>query len=236
MSDELASVQPTVLLVDDEPDERLLIRRELEKAGMRVYECNSGTSALEKLTEITPSVILLDVIMPGKDGIETCQEIRSFQECKDIPILMLTGVDGLDYIRRAFDAGATDFITKTTTLHFVSQRIKYALRNNSRTQDLQSWQQQLKQVHQVAGIGYWQLSVPDCRIALSDEALKLFGVERSEFDNAFSSFLDLVHLSDRDKVKAVVDNALFNREKLNVDHRIITKNGVECFVNLQGEV
>jgi len=236
VSDELASVQPTVMLVDDEPDERLLIRRELEKAGMRVYECNSGTAALEKLTEVTPSVILLDVIMPGKDGIETCQEIRSYQACKDIPILMLTGVDGLEYIRRAFDAGATDFITKTTNLHFVGQRIKYALRNNSRTLDLKSWQEQLKQVHQVAGIGYWQLSVPDCRIALSDEALKLFGIDRGEFDNAFSSFLDLVHLSDREKVKTIVDNALFNREKLNVDYRIITRNGAECFVNLQGEV
>ncbi|WP_455201626.1 two-component system response regulator [Kaarinaea lacus] len=236
MSDELASVQPTVMLVDDEPDERLLIRRELEKVGMQVYECNSGAAALDKLTEITPSVILLDVIMPGKDGIETCQEIRNNQAFKDIPVLMLTGVDGLEYIRQAFDAGATDFITKTTNLHFVSQRIKYALRNNSRTQDLKSWQEQLKQVHQVAGIGYWQLSVPDCRIALSDEALKLFGIGRSEFDNSLSSFLDLIHLSDRDNVKTVIDNALFNREKLNVDHRIITRSGAECFVNLQGEV
>ncbi|MCI0507021.1 MAG: EAL domain-containing protein [Gammaproteobacteria bacterium] len=236
MSSELALVQPAVLLVDDEPDERLLIRRELEVAGMLVHECNSGEAALEKLSAIIPDVILLDVMMPGLDGIETCREIRKHSDFKDIPVLMLTGVDGLDYIRNAFDAGATDFITKTTKFDFVAQRIKYALRNNSRTLDLKTWQQQLKQVHQVAKIGYWQLSVPDCRIVLSDEALKLFAIELGDIDNSFSSFLDLIHLSDRDKVKTVIDNALFNHQKLNVDYRVITRNGAECFVNLQGEV
>ena len=236
VTNELALVQPTVLLVDDEPDERLLIRRELEMAGMLVYECNSGEAALQKLVTMKPSVILLDVMMPGQDGIETCHEIRKHPGCKDIPVLMLTGVDGLEFIRQAFDAGATDFITKTTKLDFVAQRIKYALRNSYRTLDLKTWQRQLKQVHQVAKIGYWQLSVTDCRITLSDEALKLFAIEREEIDSSFSSFLDLVHLSDRDNLKTVIDNALFNHQKLNVDYRIITKNGAECFVNLQGEV
>ncbi|HEY5604468.1 MAG TPA: EAL domain-containing protein [Gammaproteobacteria bacterium] len=236
MPSELALVQPTVLLVDDEPDERLLVRRELETAGMRVHECNSGEAALQKLSSITPDLVLLDLIMPGQDGIETCREIRKHPNFKDIPVLMLTGVDGLEYIRKAFDAGATDFITKTTQFDFVAQRIKYALRNSSRTLDLKTWQQQLKQVHQVAKIGYWQLSVPDCRILLSDEALKLFTIERGDIDNSFSSFLDLVHLSDRDKVKTVIDNALFNHHKLNIDYRTITKNGAERFVNLQGEV
>ena len=236
MSGELALVQPTVLLVDDEPDERFLIRRELEVAGMQVHECNSGDAALEKLSTTTPAVILLDVVMPGMDGIETCREIRKHPTFKDIPVLMLTGVDGLDYIRSAFDAGATDFITKTTKLDFVAQRIRYALRNSSRTQDLKTWQQQLKQVHQVAKMGYWQLSVPDCRIALSDEALNLFDIERNEIDYSFSAFLDLVHLTDRNKVKTVIDNALFNGQKLNIDYRVIAKNGAERFVNLQGEV
>jgi diguanylate cyclase (GGDEF)-like protein len=236
VSGELALVQPTVLLVDDEPDERFLIRRELEVAGMQVHECNSGDAALEKLSIMTPEVILLDVMMPGMDGIETCREIRKHPTFKDIPVLMLTGVDGLDYIRSAFDAGATDFVTKTTKLDLVAQRIRYALRNSSRTQDLKTWQQQLKQVHQVAKMGYWQLSVPDCRIALSEEALSLFAIERNEIDNSFSAFLDLVHLSDRNKVKTVIDNALFNHQKLNIDYRIITKNGAERFVNLQGEV
>ena len=236
MSSELALVQPTVLLVDDEPDERFLIRRELEVAGMQVLECNSGDAALEKLSTMTPEVVLLDVMMPGMDGIETCREIRKHPTFKDIPILMLTGVDGLDYIRSAFDAGATDFVTKTTKLDLVAQRIRYALRNSSRTQDLKTWQQQLKQVHQVAKMGYWQLSVPDCLISLSDEALSLFDIERNEIDHSFSAFLDLVHLTDRNKVKTVIDNALFNGQKLNIDYRIITKNGAERFVNLQGEV
>jgi len=232
----LAIVGPTVLLVDDEPDERLLIRRELESAGMRVHECNSGKDALESLNQFTPSVILLDVKMPGIDGIEVCREIRLSAALKEIPILMLTGMDGLDYIRRAFDAGATDFITKTMDLGLVSQRVKYALRNSMDTRDLHVWKRQMKQVQRVAKIGYWQLNAADFRVNLSEEALRLFAIEPSSFDGTFSGFLDIVHVTERENVKSAVDAALFSDSKLNIDFRTVVKNGEEFYVNLQGEV
>lgn len=240
MSNKLAVVGPTVLLVDDEPDERLLIRRELESANMSVQECGSGKAALESLQETIPSVILLDVKMPGIDGIEVCREIRLDASLKDIPILMLTGMDGLDYIRRAFDAGATDFITKTRDLGLISQRVKYALRNSINTRDLQSWQKKMKQAHRVAKIGYWQLKVTDCRVTLSEEALKLFGLGQADFDGSFNTFLGMVHVADRDSVKNAVDSVLFNDvkldAKLNVDFRTVINQGEESYVNLQGEV
>ena len=236
MPEKLATVGPAVLLVDDEPDERFLIRRELESTGMRVYECDSGKEAISTLTKMIPSVILLDVKMPVQDGIEVCREIRTNPTFKDIPILMLTGMDGLDYIRRAFDAGATDFITKTTNLDMVSQRVKYAIRNCARTRDLKTWQRRMKKVHEVAKIGYWQLFVQDCRITLSEEALRLFDINFTEFDNTFSAFLDLIHLNDRENVKIAVDAALFGNAKLNEDFRVLTKNGAECYANLQGEI
>ena len=236
MPKKLAIVGPTVLLVDDEPDERLLIRRELEQSGMRVKECGSGKDALDTLKDLKPSVILLDVNMPGIDGIEVCRDIRLNASLKDTPILMLTGMDGLDYIRRAFDAGATDFITKTMDLSLVSQRVKYALRNSMNTKDLHAWKQQMKQVQRVAKIGYWQMSVPDCFVTLSEEALRLFSLEQSEFDGSFSSFLDIVNVSDRENVKNAVDAALFGDTRLNVDFRSVIKAGEEFYLNLQGEV
>ena len=174
--------------------------------------------------------------MPGIDGIEVCRDIRLNTSLKDTPVLMLTGMDGLDYIRRAFDAGATDFITKTMDLGLVSQRVKYALRNSMNTKDLQSWKSQMKQVQRVAKIGYWQMRVPECFVTLSEEALKLFSVEQSEFDGSFSSFLDIVNVADRDDVKNAVDAALFGDSKLNVDFRSIVKDGEEFYVNMQGEV
>lgn len=236
MPKKLAIVGPTVLLVDDEPDERILIRRELESAGMHVQECSSGQDALKALSAFKPSVILLDVLMPGIDGIEVCREIRLNASWKDIPILMLTGMDGLDYIRRAFDAGATDFVTKTMDLGLVSQRVKYALRNSMNTNDLQSWKKQMKQVQRVAKIGYWQLNAADCHVKLSDEALKLFSINAADFDGSFSAFLDIVHVIDRENVKNAVDAALFSDAKLNIDFRTVVKSGEEFYANLQGEV
>lgn len=236
MPNKLSLVGPTVLLVDDEPDERLLIRRELELSGMRVKECSGGKEALSTLKDIKPSVILLDVNMPGIDGIEVCRDIRLNPSLKDTPVLMLTGMDGLDYIRRAFDAGATDFITKTMDLSLVSQRVKYALRNSMNTKDLQAWKHQMKQVQRVAKIGYWQMSVPECFVTLSEEALRLFSIEHSEFDGSFSAFLDIVNVVDRENVKNAVDAALFSDARLNVDFRSVVKHGEEFYVNLQGEV
>lgn len=236
MSGELVTVKPTVLLVDDDADERMLIRRELESVDMQVLECDSGESAFQVLRELTPSVILLDVKMPVQDGIEVCAEIRQNPDCKDVPILMLTGMDGLEYIRKAFDAGATDFITKSTNLDMVSQRVKYALRNSNNTRALESWQRQMKKVHQVAKIGYWQLFVKDCHVTLSEEALKVLPLGSKEFDHSFSSILDLVHINDRDKVKYAIDSTISCKKKLNVDFRILTKNNEERYANIQGEV
>jgi len=236
VSDKLASIRPTVLLVDDEPDERYLFRRELESAGMQVLECNSGREALQTLSELTPSVILLDVNMPLQDGIEVCREIRSKPFYKDIPILMLTGMEGVDYVNRAFDAGATDFITKSTNLDMLSQRVKYALRNSINTRALKSWQNQIKRAYEVAKIGYWQLNVKDARVTLSEEALGLFHLEATEFDNTFDGLLNLIHANDRESVNNVVDAALYKDGRLNVDFRIDTKNAEECYANMQGGV
>jgi len=232
----LVTDAPTVLIVDDEPDERFLMRQGLESAGLRVHEANSGRDAFKILSQFTPSAILLDVLMPEMDGIDVCSELRSKKAYRDVPVLMLTGMDNIEYVQRAFDAGATDFITKSTNPHFVAQRVLYALRNSRLSIDLTKNHHQLKQVQRVAKIGYWQLSLSDNYLVLSDDALKIFFVTRNEFDNSLAMFLDLVHLGDRDGVKAAIEDALYRGGKLNVDHRIVRKDGRERYVNSQGEV
>ena len=230
------SYTPKVLIVDDDNDERALIRKELLAKGFDVVETARGQDTLSIMGLEDPDLVLLDVMMPVVDGITICREIRARNKYRELPILMLTGVDGLDYIQRAFEAGATDFITKSTNLEFISQRIRYVLRNTVNTQQLLQKRNQLARVQRVAKIGHWQYLVKNSRLLMSDEALLLFGLNAQEFDNTFNGFLDLIHLADREKLNAAVNEALYNHRVFNVDHRIVKKDGSECYVNSSGEV
>lgn len=227
---------PTVLVVDDDGDARLLLKRELSAVGLQVDEARDGDAALEYLTQHQPDIILLDVIMPGMDGIETCIAIRSLKRHQATPVLMLTGADGIDYIRRAFNAGATDFINKTSNLGFVSQRIRYALRNHEVAQQLCNHEQQLVQAQRVAGLGYFRLDVNTGQLTLSEEACNIFHIEQQKFAGTLKAYLNLVHARDRDAVKLAINAALYEYKGFNIDHRIMLPDGSEGYVHAQGEV
>lgn len=119
---------PLILVVDDDLTSRLLMRASLEKVGFRVLEAEDGTIAVATFEHIKPDAILLDVIMPKLDGYNTCRAIRKIKEGKSVPILMVTGLDDIESIHLAFEAGATDFITKPINWAVLNFRVKFVLR------------------------------------------------------------------------------------------------------------
>ena len=227
---------PTVLIVDDDSDARLLLKRELVAVGFDVDEADGAEAALAFLEQHAPDIILLDVIMPQVDGIEVCQAIRNMPHLQTTPVLMLTGADGLDFIRRAFNAGATDFINKTSNLGFVSQRIRYALRNHHIAQQLCKKEQQLVQAQRVAGLGYWRLDLKTKEFTLSDEACRILHIRQNNFNRSINAYLDLVYLGDREMVKSTLEAALLNGVEFSFDHRVLTSDSSERYVHAQGEV
>lgn len=118
----------TILLVDDEPDILDIIKYNLEKEGFDVHTCNNGRQAVEKAEQIHPDLILLDVMMPEMDGMETCIELRANERLKDTLIAFLTA-RGEDYSQIAgFEAGADDYITKPIKPRVLVSRVKALLR------------------------------------------------------------------------------------------------------------
>lgn len=101
-----------ILVVDDTPANLSLLIDALTEARHEVLVAESGRSALALLEHTTPDLILLDLVMPGMDGIATCERIKRRPECADIPILFMTAVDEPAQKLRAFEAGALDYITK----------------------------------------------------------------------------------------------------------------------------
>lgn len=122
------SKQPTILVVDDDEAIRLISRITLEQSGFRVEEAEDGLQALSFLKEQKPDLVLLDVILPGMDGISVCSELREMPGGERVPVLMITSLDDLESIKRSYDAGATDFMTKPINWTILGHRLMYMLR------------------------------------------------------------------------------------------------------------
>jgi two-component system alkaline phosphatase synthesis response regulator PhoP len=117
-----------ILLVDDEPDILEFISYNLVKEGFEVFTCGNGKDAIQLARQERPQIIILDVMMPDLDGIETCRVIRETLELKDVLIAFLTARNE-DYSQIAgFDAGADDYINKPIKPRVLVSRIKALLR------------------------------------------------------------------------------------------------------------
>lgn len=118
----------TILLVDDEPDILEFVGYNLKKEDFQVVTATNGEEGLKKAQKLKPHLILLDVMMPGMDGIETCDQIRKSPGLEGVLIAFLTA-RGEDYSQVAgFDAGADDYITKPIKPKVLISRIKALLR------------------------------------------------------------------------------------------------------------
>jgi two-component system alkaline phosphatase synthesis response regulator PhoP len=117
-----------ILLVDDEQDILDFLSYNLKKDGFEVHVANNGRDAIEIAKNVTPHLVILDVMMPEMDGIETCRELREIPALKDTMIAFLTARNE-DYSQIAgFDVGADDYITKPIKPRVLSSRIKALLR------------------------------------------------------------------------------------------------------------
>jgi DNA-binding response OmpR family regulator/DNA-binding CsgD family transcriptional regulator len=112
MHDAPSHSQGTVMIVDDTPANLAMLSDALEESGYRVLVATDGYSALEQLRFIKPDVILLDGMMPGMDGFETCHQIKQRKELNKIPILFMTALGDMDNLLRGFSEGAIDYIVK----------------------------------------------------------------------------------------------------------------------------
>lgn len=101
-----------ILIADDELRLRKVVSLHLKKSGFDVYEAGNGQQAVDMAKELVPDVIVLDVMMPEKTGLEACAEIKSIQELSSIPVVLLTAMAESDDIKKGREAGADEYLTK----------------------------------------------------------------------------------------------------------------------------
>ncbi len=115
--------RPIVVLADDDPSIRLMVRHVLESEDFDIIEASDGLEAIKAVEKYHPALILLDAVMPGMDGFTTCQQIKE-KGHTDIPVMMITGLDDDASVERAYEVGAIDFITKPIKWAVLKHRVK----------------------------------------------------------------------------------------------------------------
>lgn len=122
-------MEPTVLVVDDSPTVRKIVQMTLQREHIRVITAADGLSALSAVADEMPALILLDIQLPRMNGYHICQTLRKHLQFRQIPIIMLSGKDGLFDKMRGRLAGSTEYLTKPFDAVELVQTVKKHLAN-----------------------------------------------------------------------------------------------------------
>jgi DNA-binding response OmpR family regulator/DNA-binding CsgD family transcriptional regulator len=122
------------LVVDDSPETLRLLTDALDGAGMTVMVALDGASAMRIVDQITPDIVLLDAMMPGMDGFETCKRLKRDAGLANVPIIFMTGLAETEHIVRGLEAGGVDYVTKPIVVEEMIARIRVHLANARMTQ------------------------------------------------------------------------------------------------------
>jgi predicted signal transduction protein with EAL and GGDEF domain/FixJ family two-component response regulator len=132
MAAPLTPQRGTVLVADDDPVMRLLMVEMLAQVGLAAVEAEDGEQAVAGFERLAPDLVLLDVEMPRLDGFGVCRAIRAREQARghvnSVPIVMVTGGDDLEAVTQAYEAGATDFVSKPINWPILGHRVLYVLR------------------------------------------------------------------------------------------------------------
>lgn len=118
-----------VLIADDDAIQRRLARSVIERCGMAAEEAATGEQAVQAFQRRRPDAVLLDVVMPGMSGFDVCERLQALAGSAAPPVLIMTSLDDTASITRAFESGATDFITKPISWPILGHRLRYMLRS-----------------------------------------------------------------------------------------------------------
>ena len=229
---------PLALIVDDDITLRVLAREALEQAGCRVEDASTGQEALEAFQRETPDIILLDVVMPGMDGFATCAAIRKLPGGAAVPILIMTGLDDVRSIATAYDAGATDFVTKPWNALVLSHRVRYMLRASQAVAELLEREMSLAEAQRIAHLGNWRWDLTSNRFTASTEVFRILGIapHGDSPSLSFDQFIARMDSPDQASVETGIRQAIATGAPYRQDHRIHLPAGDVRVVHHYAEV
>ena len=226
---------PVILVVDDDSVGRTLVQAALEIEGFSVIESESGEKALSVFETHRPDLILMDALMPGMDGFEACRALRGLPGGVDVPVLMLTGMEDVEAIARAFEAGATDFATKPIPWPLLAHRARYLLRSRRAFEALRQSETRLASAQRIARLGHWEKNLVTGEFHWSEQLSVIFGLPADTCVPDLDAALEYVHPADRDALKNA-RSGVNEKRTSRVDFRVVCPDETVRFMHESAEV
>ncbi len=237
-TDARSTSRPEVLLVDDDEVNLLLTALALRERGFTITESASGSDALQRLRSWTPDIIVLDAMMPGLDGFETCRSLRTMPGFENVPVLMLTGLEDDASITRAYQAGATDFFVKATQWGLLAGRLHYLLRASRTRIELERSKSKLARAQDLARMGSfdWRRAERGDTggLLMSPEALRVFGFGPHE-RVSLRALLRMVPQDDRRAFMRQLHHTTRHASVLATDVPIVLFDGRQRIIHAEAE-
>lgn len=225
----------TILVVDDDDTIRFSVSDTLRSAGFRVVEAKTGEHGLDLFHQIKPDMVLLDLILPDVSGFHICRQIRTRPYGQHIPIMIMTGRDDMESIVRAFEAGATDFITKPLHHVILEQRIRHMLRANQAVTALREREQRLENAERIAQLGSWEWDSKTRKMHVSREFNRILGFA-PDHPTTVSDVLQAMPLHEQKKlVQSFQQKSSREQGTITLEHTFNCRNGQRRIVRHEAE-
>ena len=225
---------PKVLLVDDDEVNLLLTSHALRERGFDVTEAPSGERALELLRAHTPDVVVLDALMPGLDGFQTCRLLRERSAFEALPVLMLTGLEDDASISRAYEAGATDFFVKSTQWSLLGGRLRHLLRSSRTRIELERSKAQLARAQDLARMGSFDWRTDLDGSMFSAEGMRVLGLD-PDTPLTLRGALRLVPADARSDLMDLLHDTLRHASALATDMPVTLRDGKQRIIHVEAE-
>ena len=213
-----------ILIIDDDIDFRQALSIKLKKQGYLILQAENGNIGLEKFKTELPDMVMVDVNMPVMDGFEFCEQVAKLNLNKNIPIMIMTAQDDQDSVNKAYNKGATDYVTKPINYAKLNHRIRFSLRVSETTEKLASRERQLLSAQRVAKMGEWVYDIKKKQFYCSDEVASIFGINRQKIvscDDLMKHVIDY----DVNRIRDVLANTISETKDHDLEYSIKTGNG-----------
>ncbi|MCP4698180.1 MAG: response regulator [Gammaproteobacteria bacterium] len=217
--------QAKVLMVDDTPENLDVLRKVLMPEGYRLAFANSGERALKVATRIMPDLIMLDVMMPGMDGFETCCRLKQQQETRNIPVIFITAKTETDDLLAGFKVGAVDYITKPFRQEEVCVRVRTHLQSQMLMKQrerliagLSSSEKRFRVLSTWSPVGVFQTDEWGEVIYINRQWARIAGVDPEQWDG--KDWLQLVHANEQDEITRRWEHSIARHAEFRAEFRM----------------
>ncbi|MFB2918737.1 response regulator [Aerosakkonema funiforme] len=252
-----------ILVVDDISQNLQVIGEMLENAGYDTTFATSGQQALERVQTAQPDLILLDLMMPGMNGLQVCQKLKADPKLCEIPIIFLTASNEKEDLLQAFKLGAADYITKPFQPEEVLARIEVRLANQRLKKELEERNQQLQieievriateealkktveslhttsrqlaEAQRIAHLGSWSRDIFTNKLTWSKETFRIFGFAPDRSEPSHTELNELIYPDDIELFQTTIARAIADGLAYQFEFRIKRSDGQLRYIETTGE-